>query len=92
MSKKQKHINKAAVISSHKQSDIDTGSPEVQIALLTARINNLVAHLNSHKGDKASRTGLLRLVGQRRRLYQYLERSKGEEMVKKLKAELEKNS
>ena len=92
MSKKQKHINKSSVITSHQQSDKDTGSPEVQVALLTARINNLITHLNAHKGDTASRTGLLRLVGQRRRMYQYLERSKGEDVVKKLKAELEKSA
>jgi small subunit ribosomal protein S15 len=50
----------------------DTGSPEVQVALLTRRINDLTAHLKEHKHDHHSRRGLLLLVGQRRRLLQYL--------------------
>ena len=53
----------------------DTGSPEVQIALLTARINHLTEHLREHKKDHHSRRGLLMLVGQRRRLLDYLRRS-----------------
>jgi len=53
----------------------DTGSPEVQIALLTARINELTEHLREHKKDHHSRRGLLMLVGQRRRLLDYLRRS-----------------
>jgi small subunit ribosomal protein S15 len=52
----------------------DTGSPEVQIALLTRRINHLTEHLREHKHDHHSRRGLLMLVGQRRRLLQYLGR------------------
>ena len=52
----------------------DTGSPEVQIALLTTRINQLVDHLKAHKDDEHSRRGLLRLVGQRRRHLAYLSR------------------
>jgi small subunit ribosomal protein S15 len=52
----------------------DTGSPEVQIALLTARINELTEHLRDHKKDHHSRRGLLMLVGQRRRLLNYLRR------------------
>ena len=52
----------------------DTGSPEVQVALLTARINHLTGHLKDHKKDKHSRRGLLLLVGQRRRLLNYLQR------------------
>ena len=53
----------------------DTGSPEVQVALLTARINELTEHLRSHKKDHHSRLGLLKMVGQRRRLLRYLESS-----------------
>ncbi len=52
----------------------DTGSPEVQIALLTLRINGLIEHLKEHKHDEASRRGLLKLVGQRRRHLAYLSR------------------
>lgn len=52
----------------------DTGSPEVQVALLTTRINQLIEHLKTHKHDEASRRGLLKLVGQRRRHLAYLSR------------------
>lgn len=52
----------------------DTGSPEVQVALLTTRINALIEHLNVHKNDESSRRGLLKLVGQRRRQLAYLKR------------------
>jgi small subunit ribosomal protein S15 len=52
----------------------DTGSPEVQIAVLTARINQLTEHLRTHKHDESSRRGLLKLVGQRRRLLAYIRR------------------
>jgi len=55
-----------------KHHDNDTGSPEVQIALLTARINQLTDHLKEHKKDHHSRRGLLMMVGQRRRLLSYL--------------------
>ena len=55
-----------------KHHDKDTGSPEVQIALLTARINQLTDHLKEHKKDHHSRRGLLMMVGQRRRLLNYL--------------------
>ncbi len=56
----------------------DTGSPEVQVAILTERIKNLTAHLQSHKKDFHSRRGLLLMVGQRRRLLDYLKRKKVE--------------
>lgn len=65
--------NKAAIIGEHAKHDSDTGSPEVQIALLTSRINQLTGHLKTHKKDHASRLGLLRLVGQRRRLLRYVQ-------------------
>lgn len=57
-----------------KRHEKDTGSPEIQIALLTERINHLAEHFKVHKKDHHSRTGLLKLVGQRRRLLDYLKR------------------
>jgi small subunit ribosomal protein S15 len=65
----------------------DTGAPEVQIALLTERINDLTEHLRGHKKDHHSRRGLLMLVGQRRRLLRYLQR-KDVERYRSLVAEL----
>jgi ribosomal protein S15 len=63
---------KSEVIAANKLHDTDTGSPEVQIALLTERINHLNEHLQSHKKDHHSRRGLLTMVGQRRGLLNYL--------------------
>ena len=63
---------KQEIVSKFKQHDNDTGSPEVQIALLSARIEYLTAHFKTHKKDHHSRRGLLKLVGQRRRLLNYL--------------------
>jgi small subunit ribosomal protein S15 len=63
---------KTAVIDQYARHDGDTGSPEVQIALLTTRIIQLTEHLRAHKHDESSRRGLLKLVGQRRRLLAYL--------------------
>jgi small subunit ribosomal protein S15 len=63
---------KTETIDAHKLSDTDTGSPEVQIALLTARINHLTEHFKTHKKDHHSRRGLLKLVGRRRRLLDYV--------------------
>lgn len=63
---------KADLIREYQLTPSDTGSPEVQVALLTTRINALVDHLNSHKHDEGSRRGLLKLVGQRRRHLAYL--------------------
>ena len=63
---------KEAIIAEFGSKPGDTGSPEVQIALLSRRINDLTEHLKSHKHDHHSRRGLLLLVGQRRRLLQYL--------------------
>lgn len=63
---------KNEVINKYKRHEKDTGSPEVQIALLTNRINHLTEHFKVHKKDFHSRTGLLKLVGQRRRLLAYL--------------------
>ncbi|HEY5875299.1 MAG TPA: 30S ribosomal protein S15 [Ilumatobacteraceae bacterium] len=63
---------KQDTIAEHKLHDTDTGSPEVQIALLTARINHLTEHLKMHKKDHHSRRGLLMLVGRRRRMLDYV--------------------
>jgi len=63
---------KAQIISNYRLHETDTGSPEVQIALLTDRITYLTEHLKVHKKDFHSRLGLLKLVGQRRRLLDYL--------------------
>jgi small subunit ribosomal protein S15 len=63
---------KPGIIGEHRLHDSDTGSPEVQIAILTARINHLNQHLQAHKKDHHSRRGLLKLVGRRRRLLDYV--------------------
>ncbi len=69
---------KETIIKEHKVHDSDTGSPEVQIALLSARISYLTEHFRTHKKDHHSRRGLLKLVGQRRTLMNYLmNKSKG---------------
>ena len=63
---------KQEIIAKYGRTENDTGSPEVQIALLTERINHLTEHLRSHKKDHHSRRGLLKMVGQRRGLLNYL--------------------
>lgn len=73
---------KDKVISMNKTHEGDTGSPEVQIALLTERINSLSAHFDSHKKDHASRRGLLKMVGQRRRLLDYLKKTDADRYLK----------
>ena len=67
--------DKASVIADHQRGKGDTGSPEVQIALLTARINGLNDHFKDHLKDHHSRRGLLRMVSRRRKLLDYLKRS-----------------
>ena len=62
---------KTAIIAANKTSENDTGSPEVQIAILTKRINDLTEHLKVHKKDHHSRRGLLKMVGHRRNLLNY---------------------
>ena len=64
--------DKTAVIEANRTHESDTGSPEVQIAILTARIKELTEHLKVHKKDNHSRRGLLKMVGKRRRLLDYL--------------------
>ena len=66
---------KSKIVSEHKRSENDTGSPEVQVALLTGRIQYLTEHFKNHKGDHHSRRGLLRMVNQRRSLLDYLKKS-----------------
>jgi small subunit ribosomal protein S15 len=63
---------KQALVQKYKRHEKDTGSPEVQVALLSERINDLTEHFKTHKKDHHSRRGLLKLVGQRRRLLDYL--------------------
>ena len=65
---------KTEIVKKHGASKTDTGSTKVQVALLTRRINDLTEHLRSHPKDHYSRRGLLKLVGRRRRLLQYLQR------------------
>lgn len=65
---------KQQIIETHKTHEGDTGSPEVQIAILTERINHLNDHLKTHKKDHHSRRGLLKMVGQRRGLLNYLQK------------------
>lgn len=68
-------INKQEIMETYARHEGDTGSPEVQIALLTARINHLNDHLKVHKKDHHSRRGLLLMVGQRRGLLEYLKKT-----------------
>ncbi len=65
-------INTAEVIATHQRAKGDTGSPEVQVALLTARINGLTEHFKEHSKDHHSRRGLLKMVSKRRKLLDYL--------------------
>jgi small subunit ribosomal protein S15 len=67
---------KGVIIQDYARHDKDTGSPEVQIALLTTRITQLTDHLRTHRHDEHSRRGLLKLVGQRRRHLKYLSQTK----------------
>ena len=69
---------KLAIIEAYKTHDGDTGSPEVQIALLSSRISHLTEHFKTHPKDHHSRRGLLKLVSQRRRLLDYLKRTRYE--------------
>lgn len=78
---------KTEIIAKFGRGEGDTGSPEVQVALLTARITELTAHLNTHKKDHHSRRGLLKMVGQRRNLLNYL-KGKDIERYRTLIAEL----
>ncbi len=68
-------FDKSDVIAKHGQSEKDTGSPKVQVALLTARINDLTDHFRTHPKDHHGRLGLLKMVGKRRRFLNYLKRT-----------------
>ena len=74
---------KAQIVADYQRAKGDTGSPEVQVALLTARINDLTGHFKEHKKDHHSRRGLLRMVSQRRKLLDYL-KGKDVEAYRKL--------
>jgi len=73
---------KKVVIEQFKLHEKDTGSPEVQVALLTTRINELGEHFKVHHKDHGSRRGLLKLVGKRRRLLEYLKKTQNERYIK----------
>jgi small subunit ribosomal protein S15 len=78
---------KSEIIGSYRTHDSDTGSPEVQVAILSERINYLTEHFKAHAKDHHSRRGLLKLVGQRRRLLDYLKQKDSEryaELIKRL--------
>lgn len=77
---------KQEIIKKYKIHESDTGSPEVQIAVLTARINHIVEHLKLHKKDHHTRRGLLIMVGRRRRLVNYLKKKDFERFTKITKA------
>jgi len=70
--------NKGDIIKDYQRSGTDTGSPEVQVALLTSRINELAGHFEQHKHDHHSRQGLLRIINRRRKLLDYLKRDRME--------------
>jgi small subunit ribosomal protein S15 len=76
-------INKADIVTKFQRANGDTGSPEVQVALLTARINELTGHFKAHMKDHHSRRGLLRMVSRRRKLLDYL-KGKNPDGYKKL--------
>jgi len=75
------------IIKDYQTADKDTGSPEVQVALLTARISNLTEHFKTHKKDKHSRRGLIHLINQRRKLLAYIKRkdtARYQDLIKRL--------
>ncbi len=78
---------KTKIVKDNQAHPKDSGSPEIQIALLTERINMLIGHFSTHKKDHHSRTGLMKLVGQRKRLLEYLKKkdvSRYENLIQKL--------
>jgi len=79
--------DKSATIAEHRLHETDTGSPEVQIALLTERIEHLTEHLREHKHDHHTRRGLMKLIGKRRRLMAYL-RNNDIERLRQIRATL----
>ena len=79
------HVHKESVIKNYQTHGHDTGSPEVQVALMTGRIKYLTEHFKTHDKDFHSRRGLLKLVGNRRRLLNYLRTSDAERYIKLIK-------
>lgn len=79
--------DKSATIATHRLHETDTGSPEVQIAILTERINHLTEHLRVHSHDHHTRRGLMKLIGKRRRLMAYL-RKNDIERLRQIRASL----
>ncbi|PCI42387.1 MAG: 30S ribosomal protein S15 [Moraxellaceae bacterium] len=80
-------VEKAKIVADNQVKEGDTGSPEVQVALLTAQINHLQGHFKEHKHDHHSRRGLIRMVNQRRKLLDYLKRkdvARYSNLIKKL--------
>ena len=78
---------KSEIVSEYRRSDADTGSAEVQVALLSARINDLSAHFSDHKKDNHSRRGLLRMINTRRKLLRYLkdtDKARYQELISRL--------
>ncbi len=78
---------KNSIVADYRRDDKDTGSPEVQVALLSARISDLTGHFNSHKKDHHSRLGLLKMVNKRRKLLDYLKKTDQDrylELIKRL--------
>lgn len=78
---------KSQIVSDYQQGQTDTGSPEVQVALLTNNINNLAGHFGEHKHDHHSRRGLLKMINQRRKLLDYLKKknvSRYQDLIKRL--------
>ena len=78
---------KAKIVKDNQTHPTDSGSPEIQVALLTERINTLVSHFATHKKDFGSRSGLLKLVGQRKRLLEYIKKqdhARYERLIRKL--------
>ena len=78
--------NKSQIVKKFQAADLDTGSPEVQVALLTARINDLTAHFSMHKKDHHGRRGLVTMVNKRRKLLDYLHRKDGSRYQALIKA------
>lgn len=76
---------KAQILKDYQRGATDTGSPEVQVALLTARINDLTGHFKTHAKDHHSRRGLLKMVSRRRRLLDYLKRENAESYTQLIK-------
>lgn len=78
---------KTSVVQTYRVHDKDTGSPEIQVAILTSRIQELTEHLKTHKKDHASRRGLLKMVGRRSSLLKYLvkqDRERYQQLIKRL--------